>query len=157
MAEVIYITPEEYDIAESNGIDNIMVNVRVRKLRWTIERAINTPIKRQNPRGSMDEYLKIAKSNGIGYRMFFQRVNVLKWDIEKAYTKPPQTKEEKIQQAIKCVQSRRKYPKKYVDMAAKNGIEYTTFRQRILHGWNMEDAATKPLVYRGQKSKICRG
>lgn len=148
----MYITPEEYDIAEGNGIDNITVNVRVKRLGWTKERAINTPIQKQRKRGSLDEYIKIAESNGISYRMFFQRYNVLGWSLEKSSTKPPQTKEEKVSQAIKCIESRRKYPKKYIELASSNGIGYYTFRNRVLHGWSLDEAATKPLVYRGQKS-----
>ena len=155
MAKVIYITPEEYDLADSNGIDNITVNVRVRRLGWSKEKAINTPIKRRKPSGEVfNEFVKTAKNNGICYRLFFQRVNVLGWDMDKASMKPPQTAEEK---KIQLVEARRKYPEEYVNLAAKNGIKYTTFRRRILNGWSIEDATTKPLVYRGQKSKICRG
>lgn len=39
-----YITPEEYKIAESNGISRETLNGRVRKCGWSIERACTEPL-----------------------------------------------------------------------------------------------------------------
>ena len=38
-----YITPEEYETAERNGISRVLLDKRVRDLLWDKETAINKP------------------------------------------------------------------------------------------------------------------
>jgi len=43
VSHYFYITPEEYQIAEQNGISAATLEARVRSLAWKKERAIYTP------------------------------------------------------------------------------------------------------------------
>lgn len=83
---------------------------------------------------------KIAEQNGISRQTVNQRIKKGKKTIEQAITEPLSG------------EFARKY-RKYVELAKKNGIDYKTFRSRILYGkrrkWTPEEAATVPAtVYR---------
>lgn len=132
-----YITPEEYARGEKNGIRPALLEIRIRTLCWDKERAINTP---PHTKKSLDEWVKVAEANGICYSTLRYRANRLGWNLERAATQPLQDRKMQAKQA--CDKSR-KYPKEYVDLAKKNGINYDTFRHRMKHGWNIEVAATK--------------
>ncbi|QUW34573.1 hypothetical protein J8Y17_28170 (plasmid) [Bacillus cereus] len=83
---------------------------------------------------------KIAEQNGISRQTVNQRIKKGKKTIEQAITEPLSG------------EFARKH-RKYIDLAKKNGIDYKTFRSRILYGkrrkWTPEEAATTPAtVYR---------
>lgn len=136
-----YITPEEYDIAEKNGIRKPLLEVRIRSLGWSKKRAMNEKplVFNRLPK----EWVEIAESNGICYSTFKYRVNVLKMDIEIAATKPLQDRKK---QAKEAYEASRKYPKYYKDLALRNGIAERTFHRRLESGWSLEDAANKPIM-----------
>lgn len=132
-----YITPEEYDIAEKNGIRKELLEVRIRTLGWNKEKAMNK--KAITFKRLPKEWIKIAESNGICYSTFKYRVNWLRWDIEIAATRPLQNRSK---QAKRAYESSRKYPQYYKNLAAKNGINERTFYNRLKSGWSLGDAAT---------------
>jgi hypothetical protein len=146
-----YITPEEYEIAEQNGISNTTLNQRVRELGWEKERALTEP-----PRGQFKRYdkdlLDIAKQNGIPYNTFYHRVNRDGFTPEDAATAPLMETSEVVKRARKA--RRRKYPLKYINLAKENGISYGTFCKRVRRGWTLEDAATIPLISRKEIAKM---
>ena len=81
----IYITPEEYDRAKENGVDQRNLERRIRMLGWEKERAINTPLRElQNHK----KWYGVAKENGISYQTFMYRCQVLGWSYEMAASKP---------------------------------------------------------------------
>lgn len=147
-----YITPEDVEKAESIGVSKRILNQRVKDQGWLIEDAIKTPIRKQVPRGTYAKYSAIAKENGIPYKMLFNRMNKLGWDPMTAATKPIESTEEKRKRMKTQAKNNRRLSKEYIDLAESNGISYHTFRMRVRSGKSLEEAATKPLVYRGQKS-----
>lgn len=120
-----YITPEEYKIAEKNGINCKTVNNRVRSLGWTKTKAITLPVKK---RALLDEdLLRIAKENGIGRETLRYRLNN-GWSKEDASTK----KQVDIRSHMKELGlNTRKYSKELLAIALKNGIGVRTFYRRV--------------------------
>lgn len=140
-----YITPEEYEQAELNGVDRDNLSRRVRLLGWNKSRAINTPLGRITDRR---KWVKIAAQNGIRYNTFMNRVNNWKWTNERAATQPLQ---DRRQAAAANTEKIRKFPTKYLRMAEQHGIPYHTFRMRVIKsGWTLEEAATKPIYTRSE-------
>lgn len=136
-----YITPEEYERAEQNGIKPALLEVRIRSLAWNKERAVTTP---PHKKKKLDkEWIKVASNNGICYSTFKYRVNELGWTQERAAT---QALQDRKKQAKKASEASRVYPVKYIKKATKNGIPYDTFRHRIYLGWDPEEAATKSVM-----------
>lgn len=137
-----YITPEEYEIAARNGIRSALLEVRIRSLGWSKERAITEQPQRKKPRiprAIIDQ----AKQNGITYNTLRWRVHTLGWDLERASTQPLQ---DRRAQAKRAHEASRKYPLEIIQIAEENGIPYNTFRHRIKAGWNMKVAATTPVM-----------
>ena len=129
-----YITPEEYAIAETNGIDKQTLENRIRKCCWSKKRAMSEPIKR---RGRYTQWYKIAESNGISRGTFIARVNEIGWSCKRAATEPIKSVEEK---AIIMANSRKRYPDKVYETLKLNGICRSTFIARIHRGWTVERA-----------------
>ena len=142
-----YITPEEYEIAEKNGISRDIMNKRVRGLCWRKQRAMTEPIRKRTKR---KYWVDIAKENGICYNTFMTRVNNLKWDEERAAT-------EKIYSMDEIRESRthgkRRFPQELVDLAARNGIGYQTFYARVKNRMTPEEAATTPILSKSEAGR----
>lgn len=142
MSHWFYITPEEYAQAEANGISEILLNVRIRQLGWTKERALADPP--HNKKSLKGEWLTISEGNGICYSTFRYRVNRLGWSMERAATQPLQDRRE---QAASAKEGRRKYPAHLLELAKKNGINVRTFHRRMKIGWDGITAASrKPMT-----------
>ena len=133
-----YITPEEYEIAQSNGISERTLKSRVRQLGWDKERAITTPIQK---RKNYDKWKAIAESNGICMKTFLTRVNVLGWSEEIAAT----------QSLLNISVRNRKYSKEIDEVLRKNGITKNTFYSRIRRGWTIERASTEKVYTEEEK------
>lgn len=84
----VYVTPEEYAIAEKNGISSFNVYQRVNVYNWNTQRAITTPLGKCNALG-WTENKQLAKKNGIGYDTYYHRVTAMGWDPLKAATTQP--------------------------------------------------------------------
>ncbi|KZL93526.1 hypothetical protein [Clostridium magnum] len=136
-----YITPEEYEMAEANGISKALLEVRIRRLAWNKEKAISISPSRHKRLGS--DWIKLAQENGICYSTFKYRANELGWDLERAATQPLQDRKAQAKQAY---EKSRKYPKEFKELAEKNGISERTFHRRLESGWDIETAATKPIM-----------
>lgn len=126
----IYITPEEYDIAEKNGISKKLLERRIRTYGWDRERALTEP-----PGSKYGKWIEIAEKNGIKRQTFYVRVNE-GMTPEEAATKP-----------IRVWPKR--YDSKWIKIAKENGISPDAFRGRVRLGWSQEKAATTPLRGRG--------
>jgi hypothetical protein len=132
-----YITPEEFEQAERNGISRTTFYNRVRQLGWSKEKAMTTPP--QKRKFHSNKWIKIAEKNGICYSTYKYRVNELGWEPERAAT---QQLQDRRSQAKRAHESARKYPLEIINLLKRNGINYDTFRSRIYAGWSMEKAAT---------------
>ena len=140
-----YITPEEYKIAEANGITRDALNQRIRVMAWDKNRAMSQP---PEPKQKLPkDMVKIAEQNGICYGTFRHRVQQMGWTPERAATEPVMSKEQRRRQAKAAREAGRKYPAEIIELARKNGICYNTFRTRMgMLGWSMSEAATRPLM-----------
>lgn len=143
-----YITPEEFKIAEKNGISKKLLINRVRNLAWEKERAIT---EKPGQRRKLKSWIEIAEKNGICEGTFLNRIKKLKWDFEKASTKPVTNRKKFIRE---LAENQRKYPKEIIKLAEKNGISYYTFQARVTRlKMNMYDAATMPVMTKSEVSK----
>ena len=95
MAYSYYITPKEYEIAESNGISAKNLNKRVREYGWKVEDAITKPL-RKNKQKIDRKWFLLAKKNGIKYNTFLVRVRK-GMDLKQAATEPAKTKQQVVE------------------------------------------------------------
>lgn len=149
-----YITPEEYALAEQNGVSRPLLNYRVRQALWDKRVAINTPPKTPQIR-DFGQWEAVAKKNGINKKQLINRVNK-GWDLERAATEPLTDAAERVQRGV---MKRRKYSLEMMVEAENNGVSRETFYRRIERGWTPEKAASTPLIdphaalERGRKSQ----
>ncbi|MDF9845125.1 MULTISPECIES: hypothetical protein [unclassified Paenibacillus] len=142
MSHWFYITPDEYELAAMIGISAIVLEVRIRSLGWSKERALTEPP--QTKRALKGEWMKVAEQNGICYSTFRYRVNRLGWDMERAATQPLQDRKA---QAKAAHEASRKYDPDLVAQASNNDVPYDTFRKRVTASkWSPEKAATTPVM-----------
>lgn len=141
-----YITPEEYDIAERNGISNKLLYYRIRRDGWSKERAMSQPVRK---RSDYSKWYLIAEKNGISRRTFLMRMYNCGWDCERAATEPIKSIKEKV---ILMAESRRKYSDKIYETLKLNGISRTMFYGRIHRGWTIERAMTEKKNYKRDTS-----
>lgn len=141
-----YVTPEEYEQAEANGIDNVTLDRRVRLLGWSKKRAVSEEMRKFTRYG---EWVQIAKKNGINKQTFYTRVRK-GWELEEAATKKPN------KHLLKGVHPKRRViSKEALQLAEKNGIPYATLYARIKRkGWDENKAASTPLMSASDSGKL---
>ena len=88
-----YITPEEYEKAEKNGIDGWNLERRIRYLAWDKQKAIYTPKRKRDTRYS--SLAKKAIDNGITRKAFYMRIERGMCPLE-ASKKPMLSQKEKL-------------------------------------------------------------
>src|SRR5699024_4816755 len=147
-----YITPEDYEKAKKNGINENLLYTRVYYNNWSIDRAINTPVQRHNPK--IYEWLQVARKNGIKDTTYYARVR-RGWSPEKAATRPTVDIRDRKwldKQRKKSIKKTRVYPDWVHDNLKKYNISHNVFWQRVnKHGWSLKDASTYPTMKRGQR------
>jgi hypothetical protein len=143
----LYITPEEYEIAEKNGISRKNLEDRVWTLYWNKQKAITVPVMQRNPT-PWREWKEVCEKNGISYGTFMSRIKNSGLDPEVAATKP-------------LDKHQRDYFKRYVDKKRvltpehlkameKNGLCRATVHLRRRIGWSLEDAVNTPVLSRSE-------
>jgi hypothetical protein len=132
-----YITPDEYEAAMANGVGPKLLEIRVRRLAWNKERAIQTP---PHEKKSLKDWVEMAENNGICYSTLRYRINRLGWEPERAATQPLQDRSRMAKYASECS---RKYAASYQRLAEKNGIPERTYHRRMKDGWDPQVAATR--------------
>ncbi|MDS0525494.1 hypothetical protein NNC19_07370 [Clostridium sp. SHJSY1] len=151
MVYEFYITPEEYEIAKSNGIQKKTLEMRVWNLAWDKQRAITEKVK---PHKSLKHWIELAESNGICEGTFLTRIRKLKWSEEKAATTKVIDNTELL---LRLAEKGRKYPKEIIELAKSNGIPYNTFQSRVVRQkMDFLSAATIPLRTRSEVSAMGR-
>lgn len=139
----LYITPEEYEKAEKNGIDKNTLYKRIREYGWDKQRALSQP-KRVRP--NLSKWKAIAVKNGISEGTFYSRVCNMKWDLERAATTP----------IIEHTGPKSKFSDEIVEEYKRNGISADTFRRRVREGWSIEDACTVKTMTKSEVTKLMR-
>lgn len=145
-----FISWEQRQKAEINGIDYMNLFNRVYTLGWDVEKAITTPIRRRPTRGEQygQETLDNLKKYNIKYNTFISRIRH-GWDIKEACTTPPLSG---IQRGKRMTEKFEKkgykggLKKEHFEIAKKNGIEKLTVYNRVSNlRWDIERAITEPL------------
>ena len=136
-----YITPEDFKIAEENGIPEYVVTTRVRKLGWDIDRTITKPVR--SKRKFTEEQIKIMEENGIDRNTASGRLNK-GWDPKEALTRPKKRGKQRI------------YPDWVYEEADKHGIRYSALGNRIRRGMSLEEACTKKVITKQEALEIGR-
>jgi hypothetical protein len=138
-----YISPDEYDRAAAIGVSRQCLSRRVRAFGWDKNKALTTPPRKFH---LQKKYIELAIQNGIRYGTFNSRVYALGWSHERAATEFIRTKSFLVQ---KMITKNRIYPEEMIELAAKNGVKYCTFRYRIKYlKWDIVKAATVPIKRR---------
>lgn len=140
-----YLTEEDIQIAESNGISERLARYRLEQMAWEKERAITQPVRTWN--GEWAKWQDVAKEHGVKQSTFYARLNIQKWTPEQAATTPPAKPGDKI------MRKKRKIPEEVIAKAELNGINKNTLYSRILqYNFDYERAATEP-VTKGRRRK----
>lgn len=135
MAE--YLSPDDYKIAEANGIPEHRAKVRFYELGWSKHRAITQECKR--PKGLWPKWKDKCAENGISQTTFFNRIKQYGVTPEKAATTPPLQKWGWTKKVHVLTPELR-------ETAAKNGISKGALNYRV-YGlkWPVERAITEPI------------
>ena len=136
-----YITPEDYKIAEENGISKDTLLSRVRKLGWDVDKAITKPVRVK--RKFTEEEIKTMEENGVNRNIAAGR-RYWGWTLEEAITKS----KKKGRQYV--------YPEWVYKEADKNGISYSALGNRIRRGMSLEEACTRKMITREEALVIAR-
>ncbi|MCU4757425.1 hypothetical protein OCA26_14980 [Bacillus cereus] len=148
-----YITPEEYERAEKNGINNEMLTRRVRNFGWDKEIAMTKP-SRYNTTG-WKNVKEIALLNGISRQTYVARMKK-GWRLIDAISKPPITKYQALNLASKAnskIQNKT-LTDTQAEIASLNGISYSTACERIKRlKWSVEEAITTPILTKEECAK----
>ena len=136
-----YITPEDYKIAEENGISKDTLLCRVRKLGWDVDKAITKPVREK--RKFTKEEIKTMEENGVDRNTASCRLK-WGWTLEEALTKPKKRGRQYV------------YPEWVYKEADKNGISYSALGNRIRSGMSLEEACTKKTITRLEALEIAR-
>lgn len=131
-----YLTEEDYQIAEKNGISRNRAYARYYVNCWSKKRAITQPLFKKSP--EFRTHAKIAQANGINITTFYSRVQ-RGLPLSDASSLP--------------TGHRRPIAKKITDeqlaIAAANGIKPTTVWNRVKNlFWPIEKAITKPVNHK---------
>lgn len=141
MSHDYYITPEEYEVADKNGISRDTLHARMYDLGWRKQKALHTPP--QTRTRVEDKWIQMAIQNGIKRGTFFCRIRKQGWSPEKAATEPLLNRTEA---ALLLTENKRVIPREILELAAQNGIKRCTFYRRLRYGWDYVKAATHPIV-----------
>ena len=136
-----YITPEDYKIAEENGISKDTLLSRVRKLGWDVDKAITTPVRAK--RKFTKEEIKTMEENGVDRNTVACRLK-WGWTLEESLTRPKKRGRQYV------------YPEWVYKEADKNGISYSALGNRIRSGMSLEEACTKKMITRLEALEIAR-
>ena len=136
-----YITPEDFKIAEENGIPEHVVTTRVRKLGWDVDKAITKPVRAK--RKFTKEEIKTMEENGVNQNIAANRM-YWGWNLEEAITKPKKRGRQYV------------YPEWVYKEADKNGISYSALGNRIRRGMSLEEACTKKTITKLEALEIAR-
>ena len=136
-----YITPEDFKIAEENGISKGTLIMRVRRQGWDVDKAITEPVRAK--RKFTEEEIKIMKKNGLDRNTVSCRLQY-GWALEEALTKAKKGGRQYV------------YPEWVYKEADKNGISYSALGSRIRRGMSLEEACTKKTITKLEALEIAR-
>lgn len=132
-----YLTDEDYQIAEQNGIDGVNLYRRFYIYGWSKQRAVNTPIRTAQRKELLKRWGAVLTITKVDTERFVRRVTKEGW---------------KPLDAATTVTGRRGRPsgglmsKAVRKRAADNGINVGTLQRRLyVYKWDVERAVTEPI------------
>lgn len=135
-----YITPDEYERAERNGVSRKLLNVRVRRYAWDKDIAMTKPPQKTAEWSTVKE---IALKNNI-CRSTFKSRRKRGWSLVDSMTKPPMSQEEALKRAN---QRNRVLTDEQIQQARMNGLKRSTVYDRIKKlKWDIEEAISTPIL-----------
>lgn len=143
-----YITPTDYEKAETNGISARLLEQRVRSFLWDVDKAVNTPKRKQRCfKATWAKWREVASGNGIDRDAFTNRVRSLGWDEREAATTPKGTRHSK-------------WTKEELEIAERNGVRGSGMslpNTRLRLGWSREDAIGPKMTTEERNKRIAEG
>jgi len=149
-----YITPDEYERAERNGICCRVLNERIRNFGWDKDTAMIKPVRRSNAT-SWCKVKEIALKNGINYQTYYARMKK-GWKLIDAISKPPINKYQALELAEKANywSGNKVLSDEQAEIASLNGVSYRVACERIRRlKWSVEEAITTPVLTRSECAK----
>ncbi|AJQ58651.1 hypothetical protein BTT_20610 [Bacillus thuringiensis serovar morrisoni str. 4AA1] len=149
-----YITPDEYERAERNGINRRVFNERVRNLGWDKVTAMTKPVRGSNPTGWC-KVREIALKNGIRRQTYYARMKK-GWNLIDAISKPPINKYQALRLAEEANywNGNKVLSDEQAKIASLNGVSYRLARERIKRlKWPVEEAITTPVLTKEECGK----
>lgn len=131
-----YITPNDYDTAERNGINKGALEQRVRSHGWDIEKAITVPLRISKAFEPIwEKWQHAATENGVSKKLFHSRIRTRGWDEEEAATVPSLNKRRSTV-----------FSESEIEQLDRIGVPISTARQRLRYGWLKDDAINTPIL-----------
>jgi hypothetical protein len=131
-----FLTYEDIELAKTNGIAYQTAYERVNKLKWPVEKAITTPIKRKEDH-LWPKYRELAEKHNVASQCFYQR-------IKKGMTPEEAATAPKVPHTNRAKSG--KISKEYYEIAAQNGIKRSTLHARVYgYRWPVEKAVSEPV------------
>ncbi|MEN3133820.1 hypothetical protein ABDI49_25530 [Bacillus cereus] len=149
-----YITPDEYERAERNGVNRRVLNERIRNLGWDKDIAMTKPVRSSKATGWC-KVREIALKNGISRKTYYARMKK-GWQLIDAISKPPINKYQALELAEKANywSGNKVLSDEQAEIASLNGVSYRVARERIRRlKWSVEEAITTPVLTRSECAK----
>lgn len=142
-----YLTDEDYEVAEANGIHRKLLYNRFYMWGWSKERSVSQkPVHHPVMKGYIQKWKPVIEQTGITVALFYARVRAKGWDPERAATTPRMGPEEKKELSRAVQHKNAKITQEVIETAEKNGISKGTLSIRVYqYKWPVERAMTEPV------------
>lgn len=124
-----YLSEEDYQKADRNGLKRKTVFHRVYNANWDVERAVTQPVVQRYTK----EQKRLMKENNVSKNVMYHRLRK-GMTLEDAISRP--FVEHKHESAI--------FTHSELDQLKANGIRLSTAINRVRRGWEKERAINKP-------------
>lgn len=146
-----YITPEEYMIAEQNGICRSTLEYRVRDGLWEKENALTKSPKKVTEWSRIQH---LALQNNICRNTFEDR-RKRGWSLIDSISKPPMSRKESLKHANQANKNNCILSNEEIQFAKKNGLKRSTLYNRVKNlKWDMEVATTSPIIPASERGRM---
>lgn len=135
----LYLTDEDYKIAESNGISKQLADDRFYDWGWTAARSIGSTKALTATSNRFERLLQEAHANGVEITLSGVKARIYNGMSEREAITIPRGG---------------KYKDKYLERAMDNGISRQTYHKRVRVGWDKETASTHPVGKRRKRSEV---
>ncbi|MFS0560094.1 hypothetical protein AB1K91_05090 [Terribacillus sp. 179-K 1B1 HS] len=145
----VFISDEDYRIAESNGIKPSTLRARIRDYHWDKQDAITRPVKdyKYTP---WARWKDVCRQNGISRQRFRQRISEQGWSEEKAATTPIQ---DTMASLVAARAKKQIITDEVLQIMLQNGLCKETVHSRLRYGWSLEKAITTPVNMVGKAAR----